>query len=128
MSYKIIVKITVFMAAMVISSLTYAMSADKVEICHFTGSAKNPVNRLSVAPSAVAKHAEKHGDVSPLATFNTLKSPTQEVADDRCPKKCGWVTPDGEEDWTWTGMWGENSNGNLTCECDMGCPEEAPID
>jgi ABC-type sugar transport system substrate-binding protein len=67
---KRIVLIVANLAAIVVAAILAASpaagAADKVTICHFTGSAHNPFVMITISESALAKHMSHHGDRVPV--------------------------------------------------------------
>ncbi len=50
------------LAALAALGTRSAVAADKVTICHFTGSASNPYNIITISTSALNQHVANHGD------------------------------------------------------------------
>jgi hypothetical protein len=64
--------VIVFAVAFAIPFLTNA-GAGKVNVCHITGSEKNPVVEISVSVNALKAHLD-HGDFLPDASGNCVQS------------------------------------------------------
>ncbi len=80
-------------AAMAVRSDTASARAQKVSLCHATGSRTNPFVLIRVSPQGAANHLRQHED-------DRLATPAEQKAGD-CPVK-------GEDDGGDTGQTGQN--------------------